>query len=117
MKISYLIILFYIIFYFSKCEEEESPQVEEYSSEDVLILNDTNVEEEIKKSDVLLILTYAPWCPHCKKFKPTYLELSKKVKEEKLDYKISVIDGDKNSNFSQAHNIKGFPTVLLFINK
>ena len=117
MKISYLIILFYIIFSFSKCEEEESPQVEEYSSEDVLILNDTNVEEEIKKSDVLLILTYAPWCPHCKKFKPTYLELSKKVKEEKLDYKISVIDGDKNSNFSQAHNIKGFPTVLLFINK
>ena len=52
-----------------------------------------------------------------KKFKPTYLELSKKVKEEKLDYKISVIDGDKNSNFSQAHNIKGFPTILLFINK
>ena len=117
MKISYLIILFYIIFSFSKCEEEESPQVEEYSSEDVLILNDTNVEEEIKKSDVLLILTYVPCSPHCKKFKPTYLELSKKVKEEKLDYKISVIDGDKNSNFSQAHNIKGFPTVLLFINK
>ena len=118
MKVSHIIILFFIIISLSKCEEEEeTSQVEEYSSEDVLILNDTNVEGEIKNSDVLLLLTFAPWCPHCKNFKPTYLELAKKVKEEKLDYKIAVIDGDKNSNFSQAHNIKGFPTILLFINK
>ncbi len=118
MKVSHIIILFFIIISLSKCEEEEeTSQVEEYSSEDVLILNDTNVEDEIKNSDVLLLLTFAPWCPHCKNFKPTYLELAKKVKEEKLDYKIAVIDGDKNSNFSQAHNIKGFPTILLFINK
>ena len=118
MKVSHIIILFFIIISLSKCEEEEeTSQVEEYSSEDVLILNDTNVEDEIKNSDVLLLLTFAPWCPHCKNFKPTYLELAKKVKEEKLDYKIAVIDGDKNSNFSQTHNIKGFPTILLFINK
>ncbi len=118
MKVSHIIILFFIIISLSKCEEEEeTSQVEEYSSEDVLILNDTNVEGEIKNSDVLLLLTFAAWCPHCKNFKPTYLELAKKVKEEKLDYKIAVIDGDKNSNFSQTHNIKGFPTILLFINK
>ncbi len=119
MKVSHIILLFSIIISLSKCEEEESSsQIEEYTPEDnVLILNDTNVEDEIKNCDILLLLIYAPWCPHCKNLKPTYLELAKKVKEEKIDYKISVIDGDKNANFSQAHNIKGFPTILLFLYK
>lgn len=115
MKIKNLILSFILLIQILTQESpEESPQ-EEYSSNDVLILNDTSVESQIKKDNVLLLLVYASWCPHCKEFKPIYLELSKKVKNENLNYTIAVIEGDKNSNFSEAHNIQGFPTILLFI--
>ena len=75
MKIKNLILSFILLIQILTQESpEESPQ-EEYSSNDVLILNDTTVESQIKKDNVLLLLVYASWCPHCKEFKPIYLEL------------------------------------------
>ena len=44
----------------------------------VVQLNQDNFEKEVLKSkDLWLILFYAPWCGHCKRFHPEYEKAAK----------------------------------------
>ena len=38
----------------------------------VATFTDTNFDTEITKFDYILIMFYAPWCPHCQNFAPEF---------------------------------------------
>jgi protein disulfide-isomerase A1 len=59
----------------------------------------------------VLLEAYAPWCGHCKKLEPVYVELAEKVKSNP-DIVIAKMDATENEHPMMA--VTGFPTIRLF---
>ncbi len=113
MKVIFLFLLLIYQTNIITCEEENKDL--KFNPDEILILNDNTYEKEIKDNENILILAYAPWCHYCKSFEQIYLLLNKKVKEENLNYKISVIDATENTKFSNEYDIKSYPTLVFII--
>merc|ERR1719343_1617294 len=57
---------------------------------------------------------YAPWCGHCKQFKPMFIQLAKGFKGI---VKFGLVDGTEQGIgdvLANEYNISGFPTVKIF---
>jgi thiol-disulfide isomerase/thioredoxin len=65
-----------------------------------------------------VILFYATWCGHCQHVKPTFIELSKSVKNAKfMAFDMSEPTEEMRSIMSQwKFKIEGFPTIIGFYN-
>jgi protein disulfide-isomerase-like protein len=61
-----------------------------------------------------LVLYYAPWCPHCKPVKPIFDELSK-IYSGNTEVTIKTINGDEEPSLLKEQNVKGYPTIKLFV--
>merc|ERR1711964_370120 len=65
-----------------------------------------------EKSDILVEF-YAPWCGHCKKFKPEYEKLARKTKRYWKNKPIRLAMIDATNNEVDAP-VKGFPTIVFY---
>ena len=75
----------------------------------VLVFTDQNFDTEIANYEHLLVEFYAPWCAHCKALAPEYEKAAKS-----LD--LAKVDATKNEALAKRFEVKGFPTLLFFIN-
>ena len=75
----------------------------------VLVFTDENFDTEIANYEHLLVEFYAPWCGHCKALAPEYEKAAKS-----LD--LAKVDATKNEALAKRFEVKGFPTLLFFIN-
>ncbi|MFY0674626.1 MAG: thioredoxin [Bacteroidia bacterium] len=68
----------------------------------------------LKESDTpVLVDFYAEWCGPCKMMSPWLQEYAKETGGKLKVIKINV---DKNQAASQAYNVRGVPTLILFKN-
>ncbi len=68
---------------------------------------------DIIKSDIpVLVDFHAEWCGPCKMMKPILEELRSKIPHEKL--RIIKVDIDRNQQLSEALQVQGVPTLMLF---
>ena len=80
---------------------------------DVIILTDSTFDKAVEKYEYLLVLFYAPWCGHCKKFHPEYEKAATVLRKENLY--LSKVDATVEKKLAEKYEIQGFPTVKLFI--
>jgi protein disulfide-isomerase A1 len=78
-----------------------------------MVLTDDTFDEALKKYDNLMVLFYAPWCGHCKKFHPEYAKAAVTLKKENLI--LAKLDATVNKKMAEKYKIQGFPTTKLFI--
>jgi len=83
----------------------------------VHVLNDDNFMNFINSNPHILLKLYAPWCGHCKKMAPEFIEAAKIAEEEKAPYVLAEIDCDKNTKAATYFNVTMFPTMKIVKNK
>ncbi|KAK3612179.1 hypothetical protein CHS0354_016566 [Potamilus streckersoni] len=80
---------------------------------DVVHLTDENFKNILKKKKHALVMFYAPWCGHCKKAKPEYMQAAAKYKD---DNKVvfAAIDCTTHNTMCTSHDVTGYPTFKYF---
>ncbi|MDZ4742814.1 MAG: thioredoxin [Verrucomicrobiota bacterium] len=82
------------------------------ASENVLILNESNFEAEVLKSDIpVLVDFHAIWCGPCKMLAPLIDQIAE---EKKGLVKVTKVDIDNNHGIAAQYGIRAVPTILIF---
>lgn len=70
----------------SSSSSSPSPQQSNTSNSTVIILTDKTFNSTVNegKDNKWVVLYYAPWCPHCQQFKPTFRKYAKNETEAKV---------------------------------
>lgn len=70
-------------------------------------------EEVLESTKPVLVDFWADWCMPCKKMEPIIESLAQEFKEFVRFLKLNV---DENPGIASDYNIRGIPTLFLFIN-
>lgn len=78
----------------------------------VVEVNDANFEEEVKKSDVPVMIDFwAAWCGPCRMIAP-FVEEASDVYDGKL--KVAKVDVDNNQKIASEYAVMSIPAVMFF---
>ena len=71
--------------------------------------------ENFENDNIEVRLYYAPWCGHCKNFKPKW----KKIKNSELKNKVTFVEinGDDNLDMCRERKVDAFPTLRVSKNE
>jgi len=76
----------------------------------VMVLNDKNFKQTIQEGHVF-VKFYAPWCGHCKKLAPVWIQLAQEMRG-KLN--IAEIDCESNAAICRSEGVTGFPMLFYY---
>ena len=79
----------------------------------MLCVNGDECFRVLDNKNLILFYFTASWCGPCKKISPVIEELSEKLKEKVIFYKIQ-IDDESNEEICEKCQIKSVPTFILF---
>eukprot|EP01060_Flectonema_neradi_P003150 TRINITY_DN1200_c2_g2_i1.p1 TRINITY_DN1200_c2_g2~~TRINITY_DN1200_c2_g2_i1.p1 ORF type:complete len:485 (+),score=117.15 TRINITY_DN1200_c2_g2_i1:49-1503(+) len=95
---------------FAQGEEEDEDLQEE---ENYVIEGDSTNWDEITNTDgIVLVMFYAPWCGHSKRFSPEFEEASRILKDEVL---FVAVNGEQETSLKKQYKIDSYPKILSFI--
>merc|ERR1719189_346694 len=64
-------------------------------------------------SKSVFAMFYAPWCGHCKNFKPEYRKVAAAYSAVD-EVAIVAVDADKYKDLAQKYGVSGYPTLKFF---
>ena len=79
----------------------------------MLCVNGDDCFRVLDNKNLILFYFTASWCGPCKQISPAIEELSEKLKEKVIFYKIQ-IDDESNEEICEKCQIKSVPTFILF---
>lgn len=82
----------------------------------VLELNNDNTQRAIDGNEYVLVLGYAPWCVRSAELMPRFAEAASSLNELKSPLLMAKIDAERYPKVASNLEIKGYPTLLLFVN-
>lgn len=72
----------------------------------------SSFKEILSKNRVVLVDFFAEWCGPCKALAPVLKEVKSDLAESVYIVKIDV---DKNQELASKYNVRGVPTLILFV--
>ncbi|KAL5729227.1 protein disulfide-isomerase [Ranunculus cassubicifolius] len=82
----------------------------------VLELSNDKAKSVINGNQFVLVLGYAPWCARSAELMPQFAEAATSLKEMGSDLLMAKLDGERYPQAANVLGIKGFPTLLFFVN-
>lgn len=82
----------------------------------VLVLDNDNARRAVEDHAELLLLGYAPWCERSAKLMPRFAEAAAALRAMGSAVAFAKLDGERYPKAASAVGVRGFPTVLLFVN-
>ena len=77
-----------------------------------MVLDDANFDEHVMKSkDAWFVEFYAPWCGHCKKLEPEWINVATQLKGL---VKVAKVDATTSPNVAQRFGVSGYPSIKFF---
>ena len=102
------IFLFLSLIILSFCAEEEEFPLEN----DITVLTEATFDKALEKYEHILVMFYAPWCGHCKKFKPELEKAAAVLRKENLI--VAKVDATAEKKLAEKYGVRGYPTVKFF---
>lgn len=97
-------------------DQQKEAEVLSKAQRIVLELNSDNAKRVINENEFVMILGYAPWCPRSAELMPQFAEAANRLKEFGSPLLMSKLDAERYPKAASTLDIKGFPTLLLFVN-
>ncbi|CAI0474671.1 unnamed protein product [Linum tenue] len=97
-------------------EQQKEAEVLTKAQRIVLELNSDSSNRVISENDFVLVLGYAPWDTRSAEIMPQFAEAANKLKELGSPIVMAKLDAERYPKAASALQIRGFPTLLLFIN-
>ncbi|XP_077219681.1 protein disulfide isomerase-like 1-6 isoform X2 [Tasmannia lanceolata] len=82
----------------------------------VVELSNENAKRVIDGNEFVLLLGYAPWCQRSAEMMPQFAEAAMALKEMGSPLLLAKLDAERHAKAAALLGIKGFPTLLLFVN-
>lgn len=82
----------------------------------VVELNNENAKRVIHGNELVLLLGYAPWCQRSAELMPRFAEAAMGLKEMGSPVVFAKLDAERYTKAAELLGIKGFPTMLLYVN-
>lgn len=76
----------------------------------------SNANLDPKEGEIVMVLFYTNWCPHCTKFKPTWEDLKSEMDNQKVgnnNVRIESVDCEANPDLGKKYKVNGYPTIKL----
>jgi thiol-disulfide isomerase/thioredoxin len=111
-----VIVLIVIGLYYVIVKNNKSVEGFESSS---MELNNLTEKPNPRGNEVVLVLFYVDWCPHCVSTKPEWQKLVSKMNNQKVNganVKVHACNAEGSAvekEFSLENNVQGYPTVKL----
>jgi len=82
-----------------------------------IVLTKDNFHEELSHGSHF-VMFYAPWCGHCKRLHPIWIQLAEKYNEEQDRDFVSIgkVDCTVDTDLCSEQDVTGYPTLKLFNN-
>ncbi|PWA80568.1 PDI-like 1-5 [Artemisia annua] len=82
----------------------------------VLELNNDNTNVVVSGNEFVLVLGYAPWDVRSAELMPRFAEAASELRELESKVLMSKVDAERYPKAASGLGIKGYPTLLLFVN-
>jgi protein disulfide-isomerase-like protein len=79
-------------------------------------LDSSSIDQVILKQKYVLVEFFAQWCGHCKRFANEYTLAAEMSRKNRLPVQFAIVDAIENEAYLEKHNIRGYPSVTLYIN-
>lgn len=80
----------------------------------VVKLNTETFEKFLSENPLVMAEFFAPWCGHCKKLAPEYVEAASQLEPKNIA--IAQIDCTENQELCQKQGIRGYPSLKVYKN-
>jgi protein disulfide-isomerase A1 len=108
MKATFFLFLSLILV--CSCVEEEEFPIEN----NVTVLTNVTFDKALQKYEHMLVMFYAPWCGHCKRFKPELEKAAGVLRKENLI--CAKVDATVEQKLAEQYKVRGYPTIKFFKN-
>ncbi|XP_031501253.1 protein disulfide isomerase-like 1-6 [Nymphaea colorata] len=82
----------------------------------VVELNNDNTERIVGSNEYVLVMGYATWCARSAELMPHFAQAANSLKEMGSSLVLAKVDAERYSKAATFLGVKGFPTLLLFVN-
>ncbi|XP_072958839.1 protein disulfide isomerase-like 1-5 [Typha angustifolia] len=82
----------------------------------VLDLRNDNAKRVIDENEMVMLLGYTPWCARSAELMPRFAEAATELRKMESRLVFAKLDAERHAKAASLLGIKGFPTILLFVN-
>jgi len=112
-----LIVVLLLALYYMQRKNQDALNSNNVVFNSNVVENFTDNELEANSGEVVMVLFFVNWCPHCKSVKPTWEKAASELNNTKVNGKnvrFVSVDCEEKPELGEKYNVEGYPTIKVF---